>query len=118
MRIIKVIITFFMTTICFVLCSVAFAFWLETFEKSVEFGKEFIGMEYSTVIHQYGKEPDVIEKMPMNKLDMEFKNAYGSFIDTCNVKNQVIKFTYKNVMKDITLWAYDNNNSVKIILTR
>ncbi len=118
MRIIKAIISFFLLAICFAASSITFAFWLNTFEKPVEFGKDFIGMEYSAVIHHFGKEPDVIEKMPMGKLDAEFKNAYGSFIDTCNVKHQIIKFTYKNVMGDITLWAYDNNNSIEIILAR
>jgi len=118
MRIIKLVIAFILSVICFVISAAAFGFLLNSSEKSIEFGKDFIGMEYSAVIHQIGREPDVIEKLPMNKLDAEFKNAYGSFIDTCNVKHQVIKFTYKNLMGDITLWAYDNNNSSVIILAR
>lgn len=118
MKVFKGITIFFSIIICYILCSIGFAFFCSTFIKPLEFGREFIGMEYSAIIHHFGKEPDVIEKFTMRKADEEFKKAYGSFIDSCNSEQQVIKFTYKNMINDLTLWAYDNGDSTEIILAR
>jgi len=115
---VKFIASFIMCLIAVVSLSAMIGHYLFTETKKVGFGKEFIGSEYSTIIHDFGRQPDVIETLYFGKLDAISRNCFSSFVSPCSANDKVTKFTYKGLIHDFSFWSYDNGITNRIIMVR